>query len=31
MADTEPIETPTGGWSDATQVGWYVNRIGKKR
>ena len=27
MHDVDP--TPTGGWSDAAQVEWYTNRIGK--
>jgi SAM-dependent methyltransferase len=28
-ASATPATTPKAGWSDATQVDWYVNRIGK--
>ncbi|MBW8825764.1 MAG: class I SAM-dependent methyltransferase [Acidobacteria bacterium] len=29
MSAPEPHPTPTAGWSDATQVAWYTERIGK--
>ncbi len=29
MADTPGTPTPVAGWSDAAQVEWYVDRIGK--
>lgn len=29
MVDPPPTPTPTGGWADADQVDWYVNRIDK--
>jgi tRNA (cmo5U34)-methyltransferase len=29
MTDAPQTPTPVGGWSDAAQVEWYVNRIGK--
>ena len=29
MDGREPLATPTGGWSDETQVAWYVERIGR--
>ncbi len=27
--DPSPDDSPTAGWSDAAQVGWYLGRIGK--
>jgi tRNA (cmo5U34)-methyltransferase len=29
MTDAPQTPTPVGGWSDSTQVEWYVDRIGK--